>query len=507
MADKTKTQKEKYLEILGEAYDNGSEKNGVYLGRDAIDSLYNDLYYTDPTKIPQWLKLNADKLSQIAEVASLPEFISITENPKTVEKDYGFTESDDFYKMDGPKSWMNKSNAYLMNNAKKYGLDLGDYLSKVQEIATQKEQERQWKDNANVAEFKSVPVIGDVSIPGYTRLMLPTSFNKAAMGKEVKIGEKYKPWTWGSDVAFDIGTDVVEGAMASTPAKFVRLSKFSNPVTAALAGNAARQAKGLYDDTQDDFSLVDLGGAGTVGLLGLPAATKTVGELVKKGAGAVGKTKNVSRLANKIESIGEASPMSLAEERADELRDAIARTEAAKKADDMVAERIKSQVEAAVKDQPTPKLPTNEEILAAKESAYGTGSEFWDNVRRHKILTDDELATGKNFVTEFDRGPDYVPIREDPSYRMIRARDIQKLPDGDLLINAWAEPRVMRALRWTGNTGSSIAGGRVGSDITEADKKAMAKEIVNSTEWAKYVTGQPNNLTDYQIYIATVYGE
>lgn len=492
MADKTKTQKEKYLEILGEAYDNGSEKNGVYLGRDAIDSLYNDLYSVDPTKVPQWLKLNADKLSQIAEVASRPEFISITENPKTVEKDYGFTESDDFYKMDGPKSWMNKSNAYLMNNAKKYGLELGDYLSKVQELSTKKEQERQWKDNANVAEFKSVPVIGDVSIPGVTRLMLPTSFNKASTGKDVGYG----------DVAFDIGTDVVEGAMATSPVKFV------NPVTAALAGNAARQAKGLYDDTQDDFSIGDLAGAGMTSSLGLPIVTKAAGDLVKKAAGAAGKTKNLSRFGNKIEAIGEASPMSLAEERAAELRDAIARTEAAKKADDLVAKRTQSQVEAAVRDEPTPQLPTNEEILAAKESAYGTGSDFWDNVRRHKILTDDELATGKNFVTEFDRGPSYVPLqREGQTSLMNRARDIQKLPNGDLLINAWAEPRVMRALRWTGNTGSSIAGGRVGSDITEADKKAMAKEIVNSTEWAKYVTGQPNNLTDYQIYIATVYGE
>lgn len=492
MADKAKTQKEKYLEILGEAYDNASEKNGVNLGRDAIDSLYNDLYSVDPTKVPQWLKLNADKLSQIAEVASLPEFISITENPKTVEKDYGFTESDDFYKMDGPKSWMNKSNAYLMNNAKKYGLELGDYLSKVQELSTKKEQERQWKDNANVAEFKSVPVIGDVSIPGVTRLMLPTSFNKAAMGKDVGYG----------DVAFDIGTDLVEGAMATSPVKFV------NPVTAALGGNAARQGKGLYDDTQDEFSIVDLAGAGMVSSLGLPIVTKSAGDLVKKAAGAAGKTKNLSRLGNKIEAIGEASPMSLAEERAAELRDAIARTEAAKKADEMLSKRTQSQVQAAVKDEAIPQVPTNEEILAAKETAYGTGSDFWDNVRRHLFLTDDELATGKNFVTEFDRGPSYVPLqREGQTSLMRRARDIQKLPEGDILINAWAEPRVMRALRWTGNTGSSIAGGRVGSDITEADKKEMAKEIVNSTEWAKYVTGQPNNLTDYQIYIATVYGE
>lgn len=497
MADKTKTQKEKYLEILGEAYDNASEKNGVYIGRDAIESLYDDLYHTDPTKIPQWLKLNADKLSQIAEVASLPEFISITENPKTVEKDYGFTESDDFYKMDGPKSWMNKSNAYLMNNAKKYGLELGDYLSKVQEIATQKEQERQWKDNANVAEFKSVPVIGDVSIPGATRLILPTSFNKAATGKDVGYG----------DIAFDLGTDMVELAPAGawlrgTPVRFL------NPVTAALAGNAARQGKGLYDDTQDEFSIGDLAGAGITSSLGLPIVTKSVGDLVKKAAGAAGKTKNLSRLGNKIESIGEASPMSIAEKRADELRDAIARTEAAKKSDNLIAERTKSQVEAAVRDEAMPTVPTNEEILAAKESAYGTGSDFWDNVRKVKILTDDDLAKAYRYVEEFDRGPNYVPLpREGKTSLMRRARDIQNLPNGDLLINAWAEPRVMRALRWTGNTGSSIAGGRVGSDITEADKKAMAKEIVNSTEWAKYVTGQPNNLTDYQIYIATVYGE
>lgn len=492
MADKAKTQKEKYLEILGEAYDNGSEKNGVYLGRDAIDSLYNDLYYVDPTKVPQWLKLNADKLSQIAEVASLPEFISITENPKTVEKDYGFTESDDFYKMDGPKSWMNKSNAYLLNNAKKYGLELGDYLSKVQELSTKKEQERQWKENANVAEFKSVPVIGDVSIPGVTRLMLPTSFNKAATGKEVGAG----------DVAFDIGTDLVEGAMATSPVKFV------NPVTAALAGNAARQGKGLYDDTQDEFSVGELAGAGMVSSLGLPIVTKSAGDLVKKAAGAAGKTKNLRMLGNKIEAIGEASPMSIAEERAAELRDAIARTEAAKKADEMLAKRTQSQVQAAVRDEVIPQVPTNEEILAAKESAYGTGSDFWNNVRKGRILTDDELAQAKNFVSEFERGPSYLPLeREGQTSLMRRARDIQKLPNGDVLINAWAEPRVMRALRWSGNTGSSIAGGRVGSDITEADKKAMAKEIVNSTEWAKYVTGQPNNLTDYQIYIATVYGE
>lgn len=496
MADKAKTQKEKYLELLGEAYDNASEKNGVYLGRDAIDSLYNDLYSVDPTKVPQWLKLNADKLSQIAEVASLPEFISITENPKTVEKDYGFTESDDFYKMDGPKSWMNKSNAYLLKNAKKYGLELGDYLSKVQEIATQKEQERQWKENANVAEFKSFPVIGDVGIPGVTRLMLPTSFNKAATGKDVGYG----------DVAFDIGTDLVEGAMATSPEKFV------NPVTAALAGalagNAARQGKGLYDDTQDEFSIGELIGAGMVSSLGLPIVTKSVGDVAKKVAGAAGKTKKLRILGNKIEAIGEASPMTIAEERAAELRDAIARTESVKKADEMLAEGTRSQLQAAIRDEMIPQFPTNEQIMAAKESAYGTGSDFWNNVRRGKILTDDELANARSFVSELERGPSYVPLqREGQTSLMRRARDIQKLPEGDLLINAWAEPRVMRALRWTGNTGSSIAGGRVGSDITEADKKEMAKAIVNSTEWAKYVTGQPNNLTDYQIYIATVYGE
>ena len=81
------------------------------------------------------------------------------------------------------------------------------------------------------------------------------------------------------------------------------------------------------------------------------------------------------------------------------------------------------------------------------------------------------------------------------------------MPEGDILVNAWAEPKIMRMLRNAGKSGAEIVGGRYGIGISEDDKKEMAKNIINSTEWGKYVTGLPNNLTEEQIYIATVYGE
>ena len=215
MADKVKSQKDKYLDLLEQAYDAAGSKTGVNLSTDEIDSLFTDLTNTDASKVPQWLAANKDKLSMIPEVAGIPEFISITENPKVVEKDYGFTESDDFYKMEGPKSWMNKSIAYLQNNADKYGLSLSEYLDKVRELSTSKEQERQWEENAKVASI-NVPGIGEVNIPGLTAAVLPTSFNKAAMGQEVTDG----------DIAYDTVTDELEAAAATTPFIFCYTSVY-----------------------------------------------------------------------------------------------------------------------------------------------------------------------------------------------------------------------------------------------------------------------------------------
>lgn len=509
MADKVKSQKDKYLDLLEQAYSAAGSKTGVNLSTDEIDSLFTDLTNTDASKVPQWLAANKDKLSMIPEIAGVPEFISITENPKVVEKDYGFTESDDFYKMDGPKSWMNKSIAYLQNNADKYGLSLSEYLDKVRELSTSKEQERQWEENAKVASV-NVPGIGDVNIPGLTAAVLPTSFNKAAMGQEVTKG----------DIAYDIFTDELEAAAATTPFKYA-----TGPVQAALLGNAARQGKGLYDKTQESFSPGEMGFAAGIGALGVPVTTKAAGDLIKKGAGFV-KSKPIETFAKRVEDIGNPSPNEILSNRVSEMKDQIKKYEdlqevnAAKK-DINTAKLAKAlaadeelandpAIQQALKDVVEPVLKHYESYnpTAIESKLYGKGTKLWRNVQTGEILTDKQYKDAVNFMKEYNRGPEYKPTPKNvPENQYKRAVNIKNMPEGDLLVNAWAEPKTMRMLRNAGKDVSALAGGRYGSITSEADKKEMAKNIINSTEWAKYVTGLPNNLTEEQIYIATVYGE
>lgn len=509
MADKVKSQKDKYLDLLTDAADNAGSKTGNALSKEAIDKLYDDLYYVDASKVPQWLAANKDNLSMIPEVASIPEFISITENPKVVEKDYGFTESDDFYKMEGPKSWMNKSISYLQNNAKKYGLSLNEYLDKVRELSTSKEQERQWEENAKVASV-NVPGIGEVNIPGLTAAILPTSFNKAAMGQEVT----------GGDIAYDIATDELEAAAATTPFKYV-----TGPVQAALLGNAARQGKGLYDNTQESFSPGEMGFAAGIGALGVPVTTKAAGDLIKKGAGFV-KSKPIERFAKSIEDIGNPSPNEILNNRVSELQGQIKKYEdlkdvntakreinQAKLAKALAADEELANdpaIQQAMKDVVEPLLKHYESYnpTAIESKLYGKGTKLWRNVQTGEILTDQQYKDAVNFMKEYNRGPDYEPTPKnviENQYK--RAVNIKNMPEGDILVNAWAEPKTMRMLRNAGKDVSALVGGRYGSITSEADKKEMAKNIINSTEWAKYVTGLPNNLTEEQIYIATVYGE
>ncbi len=512
MADKVKSQKDKYLDLLEQAYDAAGSKTGVNLSTDEIDSLFTDLTNTDASKVPQWLAANKDKLSMIPEIAGVPEFISVTENPKVVEKDYGFTESDDFYKMDGPKSWMNKSIAYLQNNADKYGLSLNEYIDKVRELSTSKEQERQWEENAKVASV-NVPGIGNVNIPGLTATILPTSFNKAAMGQEVT----------GGDIAYDIVTDELEAATATSP------FKFTGPVQAALLGNAARQGKGLYDKTQESFSPGEMGFAAGIGALGVPVTTKAAGDLIKKGAGFIKSSKPIERFAKSVEDIGNPSPNEILNNRVSELQDQIKIYEelqdvkVAKKAIN-TAEIIKAAGERSM-TYPDPALASagkalkksGENILKAYKSynpsaresrLYGKGTKLWRNVQNGEILTDQQYKDAVNFMKEYNRGPDYqLTPKNVIENQYERAVKIKNMPEGDILVNAWAEPKTMRMLRNAGKDVTALAGGRYGSITSEADKKEMAKNIINSTEWAKYVTGLPNNLTEEQIYIATVYGE
>lgn len=486
-----KSTKDKYLEILEEAaYDPNQ-----YLSKKTIDDLMNDLDTLDATKLPQWLTLNKKSLEMIPEIASRPEFISVTENPKVVEKDYGFTEYDDFYKMEGPKSWINKSPVYLEQNAKKYGLDLPTYLDKVRELSTAKELERQWEDNANVKKFDKVPVLGDVSIPSYTRFMLPTSFNKAAMGKDVGYG----------DVAFDIGTDVAEAAMGVNPAKSIVSRRIFNPLTAALAGNAARQAKTVSDDPYAEFSLGELAGAGTLGALGLPVATKAAGDVLKSAANVAKGVKPIRSASNFIESLGDEAPASIAIRKASEFRDRLGRTNAVNAAEAREFQSAANQISNLVRETDLP-VENPSVISKAKDRAYGTDSKFWQRYKRGEFMTPEEAKQAETWLKEYEKGPSVRPS-ERVQNPLQRAQRVQSLPDGNVLIDAWSESPLKSAFRRYAQGASSLAGGRVGSEIDESLKKALAKEIVNSTEWAKYITGQPNSLTDYQIYLGTVYGE
>lgn len=542
MADKVKSQKDKYLDLLTDAAYAAGSKSGIALSKEEIDKLYDDLYYVDPTKLNQWLALNKGKLENIPEIAALPGLISVTEDPKVVEKDYGFTESEDFYKMDGTKSWMNKSIAYLQNNADKYGLTLGEYLDKVRELSTNKDKERQWEENAAVKKFENVPGIGDVNIPGLTVLALPTSFNKAAMGQEVTAG----------DIGVDLALDAADVASTFSPVKAGTAvktggSKLFNVLTAqrglnptnragyalsspamAVYTNSGRQVKGIHDDTQDEFSPLQTILGGTTAAVGLPVTTRAVGDLIKSGAGFLREDK-IAKIGNAIEDVGKASPTEALNEHVNKLQGQIKNYEAlqdAKEAKDAIttAKLAKATGERIMTDA-DPTLASTAEALnnagdnilkyyegynptAIESNLYGKGSKLWRNVKNNQILTDKQYKDAVNFMTEYSRGPDYKPTPKNVAENQYkRAVNIKNMPDGDILVNAWAEPKIMRMLRNAGKSGAEIVGGRYGTGISEEDKKEMAKNIINSTEWGKYVTGLPNNLTEEQIYIATVYGE
>lgn len=472
MADKVKSQKDKYLDLLEQAYDAAGSKTGVNLSTNEIDSLFTDLTNTDATKVPQWLTANKDKLSMIPEIASIPEFISVTENPKVVEKDYGFTESDDFYKMEGPKSWMNKSYAYLQNNADKYGLTIGDYLNKVRELATQKEQEQQWKDNASIAKF-NVPVLGEVEIPGYTRLMLPTSFNKAALGQDVNNG----------DIAFDIGTTAVEGGMATTPYKWI-----SGPVQAALLGNTARQSKGLYDNTQPEFSTFDLASAGAMGAFTRGLTSKAAGDALKR-IPVLKESKKVSKLANRIGDLGDADPQLALRETAAEME----------RLDKLGEELSILRKQREIQPDKNLRVSSKQNSSTYNVITNNNKDRLYRQALEGRLPSEEAGEQAHHWMTQYNQGP--------RPESLARAKRLAEMPKGDVLLRAWSEPRIMSKLRNGIDAGGSIAGGRYGTNLTEDDKKAIAKDIINSTDWAKYVTGLPNNLTDEQIYLGTVYGE
>lgn len=467
-----KSQKDKYLDLLEQAYDAAGSKGGINLSTHEIDELFTDLSNTDPTKLNQWLVLNKDKLENIPEIAAQPAFISVTEDPKVVEKDYGFTEADDFYKMEGPKSWMNKSYAYLKNNADKYGLSVGDYLNKVSELSTKKELEQQWKDNASIAKF-NVPVLGEVEIPGLTRLMLPTSFNKAAMGKEVNKG----------DIAFDIGTDVVEGGMAVTPYKWI-----SGPVQAALLGNTARQAKGLYDNTQQEFSEFDLAGAGAMGAFTRGLSTKAVGDALKR-IPVLKESKKVTNLANRIEDLGNTDPQLALRETVDEM----SRQERLGRALDNLRKEREIPQDKSLRVSPNQNSPTYDLITNNNKD------NIFKQALEGRLPTEEAGKRAHYWMNEYRKGQ--VP------QSLARAQKLSDMPKGDVLLKAWTEPKVMSVLRGGIDIGGSITGGRYGTNITEDDKKAIAKDIINSTEWGKYITGLPHNLSEEEIYLGTVYSE
>lgn len=485
--------KKKLFKLLYDAAKSAGDKEGANLSKSQIQSLYRELdQEIDPSNVNQWMARRKELLSRIPEIAGSAAFIDITENPKVVAKDYGFEESPDFYKMDGPKSWMNKSPTQLKLNAKKYGLDFGDYLNKVAELATKKENERQWKDNASVVSIKDVPYVGDVNIPGLTSTMLPTSFNKASMGKEVT----------NKDIAFDVALDELEAGMAVSP--FKGKARYAvNPIVAALTGNAARQGKQLYDETQDKFSPLSLGGAGAMGAFGTPMVFKGVGDLLKSVPGTRG-IKPYTRFVKSVEDIGEVSPQKVLEDKVNELNKATQRYSAVTKLEQQKANDAMAQLaqETGLINDYVPFNPT-----PVEGRLYGTGSKLWRNVKNGEILTDQEYKDAIKFLTEANRGPNFIPGKQTQANLYNRASEISKMPMGDILVNAWSEPRIAQMLRQGGRTAGGVVGGRAGISISESDKKDMANKIINSTEWAKYVTGQPHNLTEDEIYIATMYGD
>ena len=414
--------------------------------REEAIRLLNASHEVDESHYRQFLAREKESISQLPTISSFPSFMDISENPKVMEKDYGFTENDAFYSADpkSPKSWMSKSLHQLKANADKYGMDLGEYLNRVQELSTQKEQMRQWNENATVKEFKKVPVVGDVSIPGITRMVLPTSFNKAASGQEVGAG----------DVALDLAVDTGEG-----------IGTLANPLAAAFLGNAARQGKQIYDQTQDGYSVGEGLISAGIGYAGSPVAMKTIGDVAKR-VPVVKDIGFVKKAATGLERAGENDPVKIAKE----------------------AERRAIGIQGAgLMDKANPNI-------------VFTGSKAGKAWRRAAELapTEQEVKDANKFIGEINKGPDAT---------ISRIREVRQMPQGDVLARAWGQSPVERALRRGGQYAQGPIGGRWGLKETEDDLKERGKKIINSSEWARYVLGLPNNLSERDKYIGMKYGE
>lgn len=432
------------LEKILMEYPSDSPESAI--ATELYDKINDEKNPVDESHIRQFIALRKDDIAKLPEISSNAAFIDISENPKVMEKDYGFTENDAFYSADpkNPKSWMSKSIHQLKANADKYGMDLGEYLNRVQELSTQKEQMRQWNENATVKEFKNVPVVGDVSIPGYTRLMLPTSFNKAASGQEVGAG----------DVALDIGVDMAEAG-----------GTVANPLAAAFLANAARQGKQIYDETQDGYSLAEGAISAGIGAAGSPVAMKAVGDVAKR-VPVVKDIGFVKKASKGLERAAENDPVKIAKE---------------------AEKRAISIQGAGLMDKANPNI-------------VFTGSQAGKAWRRAAEIapTEQEVKEANKFIGEINRGPDAS---------VSRIREVRQMPQGDILARAWGQSPVERALRRGGEYVQGPVGGRWGLTQTEEDLKERGKKIVNSSEWARYVLGLPNNLSDRDKYIGMKYGE
>ena len=414
--------------------------------REEAMRLLNASHEVDESHYRQFLAREKESISQLPTISSFPSFLDISENPKVMQKDYGFTESDSFYSADpkNPKSWMSKSLHQLKANAAKYGMDLGEYLNRVQELSTQKEQMRQWNENATVKDFKKVPVVGDVSIPGITRMVLPTSFNKAASGQEVGAG----------DVALDIAVNTGEG-----------VGTLANPLAAAFLANAARQGKQIYDNTQDGYSVGEGLISAGIGTAGSPVAMKTIGDVAKR-IPVVKDIGLVKKAATGLERAAENDPVKIAKE-------------AEKRA-------IKIQ-NADLRNKSTP-----DKVYTGNEA-----KSFWRNAAE-KAPTEQEVRDANKFIGEINKGPDAT---------ISRFREVRQMPQGDVLARAWGQSPVERALRRGGQYAQGPIGGRWGLTETEDDLKERGKKIIKTSEWARYVLGLPNNLSERDKYIGMKYGE
>ncbi len=254
------------------------------------DQLYSDIKKNvDEDHIRQYLLNHRDEFEQLQEIASMPAFIDITTNPRVLEKDHGFEEKDSFYSQDpsNPKSWMNRSIPQLRANAEKYGMSLSEYLNNVRELSENKERDRQWQENATVAE-KNLPVLGQTRIPGLARALLPISFEKAAAGRDVGSG----------DIAADLGLNLAEYGLLRGHRGTV------GTILAAPARNFLTQSALIEEGIQPGYDPLAISMAATLGLFGARNALKGAGDFLKGIPGAKG-IKPVRKFANLIEDVGD----------------------------------------------------------------------------------------------------------------------------------------------------------------------------------------------------------